>query len=444
MAPTTPTRDVTVEYSYTFDGWYTAQTGGTKVTDFGTLTDNVTYYAHWTQTKRSYTITWNPENGASAQTTSLEYGAFILANQPTVAKSTTEVGKEYTLDGWYTEAEDGTKLSADVAVTGDATYYAHWTLGDKKFTVTFNSDGGSSVPSQTVIYGNRFDKPSNPTKNGYEFMGWYSSNGYTLWNFNTQPTSSITLTAKWGIIYNVSTYAQLVDAADKGGAIYLVNNIVLEDRVTFRKDAIVHGQGKIVSGMEANTASTGTEGFYTNRYNVTIDNLTMTGLRGAIDHSVTGSNNGSLTLDNVTITNCVRRYDEYDSGSGAAIYAYGYSYGTSPCNVILRNCNLTNNEANHGGALYIQSEVALELTGCTLTGNKASSGGAMRISNSTAAITDCTFKNNSAPFTTAGSGGDHIIYYRTTITLSGCMVDDTMKNETFPYDTGDGRLNTIQ
>ncbi|HBL50398.1 MAG TPA: hypothetical protein DDZ65_09180, partial [Firmicutes bacterium] len=420
--PTNPTRDATVEYDYAFDGWYTAQTGGTKVTEFGTLTDNVTYYARWTQMKRSYIITWNPENNSPAQTTSLEYGAFILDNQPTVTKSTTEVGKEYTLDGWYTEADGGTNLSAESTVTGDATYYAHWTLGDKKFTVTFDSDGGSSVSTQTVIYGNRVEQPLNPTKNGYDFMGWYDSYTEWKWNFNNQPTRSITLTAKWGTIYNVSTYAELVSAATEGGVIYLTNNIVLEDKVEFGRDAVVHGQGYTVSGKEANTATTGTEGFYMYECNVTMDNLTISGVRGAIDYKNRYYGRYTLMLDNVTIKNCVKRYDEYNSGNGAAIIT-----NASDCTVILRNCTLTNNEANHGGALFV-SDVSLELTDCNLTGNKSSAGGAMYITNSTAAITGCTFSGNSAPFTTAGSGGDNINYWRTTITLSGCTVDGSTVN----------------
>ena len=49
VAPSNPTKDATTQYTYTFAGWYTAAEGGTEVTDFGTITGDVTYYAHWIQ-----------------------------------------------------------------------------------------------------------------------------------------------------------------------------------------------------------------------------------------------------------------------------------------------------------------------------------------------------------------------------------------------------------
>lgn len=64
-----------------------------------------------------------------------------------------------------------------------------------KFTVTFNSKGGSTVKKQTVTDGQKAVKPKNPTKKGYTFAGWF--NGSKAYNFNTAVTKNITLTAKW-------------------------------------------------------------------------------------------------------------------------------------------------------------------------------------------------------------------------------------------------------
>ena len=67
-----------------------------------------------------------------------------------------------------------------------------------KCTITFNTNGGSAVKSQTVKPGGKVTKPANPTKAGHTFKGWYSDKGCkTAFNFNTQVKSNITLYAKW-------------------------------------------------------------------------------------------------------------------------------------------------------------------------------------------------------------------------------------------------------
>lgn len=68
----------------------------------------------------------------------------------------------------------------------------------EKCTITFNSNGGSAVKSQTVKPGGKVTKPANPTKTGHAFKGWYSDKGCkTAFNFNTQVKSNVTLYAKW-------------------------------------------------------------------------------------------------------------------------------------------------------------------------------------------------------------------------------------------------------
>lgn len=64
-----------------------------------------------------------------------------------------------------------------------------------QYTVTFNSNGGSSVASRDVNYNEQVTKPSNPTRTGYTFKEWHL-NG-SVYDFNTPVTSNITLTAVW-------------------------------------------------------------------------------------------------------------------------------------------------------------------------------------------------------------------------------------------------------
>jgi uncharacterized protein (TIGR02145 family)/uncharacterized repeat protein (TIGR02543 family) len=73
-------------------------------------------------------------------------------------------------------------------------------------TVTFNSNSGTSVSSQTIICGSKATQPTNPTYTGYRFDGWYTTSGFSsIFSFKTTPiTSNITLYAKWTPVYTVT------------------------------------------------------------------------------------------------------------------------------------------------------------------------------------------------------------------------------------------------
>ena len=65
----------------------------------------------------------------------------------------------------------------------------------QKFSVTFDSDGGSKVKGQEIESGKTATKPENPTKDGYDFEVWVL--GDSPFDFSTPITSDITLKAKW-------------------------------------------------------------------------------------------------------------------------------------------------------------------------------------------------------------------------------------------------------
>jgi len=67
------------------------------------------------------------------------------------------------------------------------------------YTVTFNTDGGSAVQSQSVCSGQKATKPSDPTKTGSVFAGWYTAaTGGTTFNFETTNiNSNTTIYARW-------------------------------------------------------------------------------------------------------------------------------------------------------------------------------------------------------------------------------------------------------
>ncbi len=105
-------------------------------------------------------------------------------------------GYFYTFSGW----NEGTVNGQVVTFNGS------WTKGDKDpskwATVTFNSNGGSTVASQTVKYNDKAKEPTAPTKSGYTFAGWYTEEQLTTkYVFDTPVTGNITLYAKWNTNY---------------------------------------------------------------------------------------------------------------------------------------------------------------------------------------------------------------------------------------------------
>jgi uncharacterized repeat protein (TIGR02543 family) len=92
---------------------------------------------------------------------------------------------------------------------GNLTLYAKWTLNS--YTLSFNSNGGSPVTAVTQDYATTVSKPTDPTKVGYTFAGWYiNSSLTTAYTFTTMPAEDITLYAKWNII----TYSINYELAD--------------------------------------------------------------------------------------------------------------------------------------------------------------------------------------------------------------------------------------
>ena len=84
-------------------------------------------------------------------------------------------------------------------VTENMTLTAKWT--PIMLTVTFDTNGGSVVDSQTIAYNSSVVKPKNPTKSGYTFVGWYSDEEHTeLFDFSTKIVEDIILYAKWDVI----------------------------------------------------------------------------------------------------------------------------------------------------------------------------------------------------------------------------------------------------
>jgi uncharacterized repeat protein (TIGR02543 family) len=109
----------------------------------------------------------------------------------------------YTFAGWYSDAGLTNSIGAagaSYSPTSNTTAYAKWT--GNSLTVTYNSNGGSSVTAGSTTSGATIaSAPSDPTKSGYVFAGWYLDAGLTnqavFPNFAHGQLASFNLYAKW-------------------------------------------------------------------------------------------------------------------------------------------------------------------------------------------------------------------------------------------------------
>lgn len=126
----------------------------------------------------AYTVTFQSEGGS-------EVASQIRANTP--ADQPADPTKEgYTFIGWYNGEE---KWNFADAVTEALTLTAKWQVN--QYTITFDTAGGSEVPSITQDYGTAITAPANPTKTGYTFAGWDKTIPTTM------PAEDMTITARW-------------------------------------------------------------------------------------------------------------------------------------------------------------------------------------------------------------------------------------------------------
>ena len=154
VGATLPT-DVT-RTGYTFKGWYDNEslTGNPVTAIGGAETGNKEYWAKWEINQ--YTITVKPENGKADITITQDYGTPITAPADPTREG-------YTFIGWD-KAIPTTMPAENTIIT------AKWAVN--QYTITFDTAGGSAVASITQDYGTAITAPADPTREGYTFIGW--------------------------------------------------------------------------------------------------------------------------------------------------------------------------------------------------------------------------------------------------------------------------------
>lgn len=182
-----------VKEGYVFDAWYKESTFDNKW-DFENdiVAADTKLYAKFLPEAEvtKYNVTFKSDENTVINTVTVKEGN-------SVGEPENPVKDGYQFDGWYTDVNCTDKYDFNTVVSADLTLYAKWLA---KYTVLFDTDGGSTVESQTVVTGNKATKPtSTPTKKGYNFVGWYTDNTYTTeFDFeNTSITDNTTIYAKF-------------------------------------------------------------------------------------------------------------------------------------------------------------------------------------------------------------------------------------------------------
>jgi uncharacterized repeat protein (TIGR02543 family) len=124
----------------------------------------------------------------------------------------------YTFKGWGTSSTQIRNLKSTHSFLRNTLFFAQWTL--EPFTVTFDTNGGTSIDPILTDIQSGFTLPNPPEKEMSIFAGWYVDEDLTMpFDENNLPTGNITLYAKW----NVPQYQLTVYCDENQPDIFTVN-----------------------------------------------------------------------------------------------------------------------------------------------------------------------------------------------------------------------------
>lgn len=207
---------------YQFAGWYTAASGGSKVTTIPTSVNGATYYAHWTGNTYYVKFNGNGNTGGSTAQETFTYGTA----KALTANGFTRTG--YTFKNWNknssgTSTSYSNKQSVSNLTTtnkGTVNLYAQWT--PNTYYVSFNGNGSTSgsMKKETFTYGTSQALTSNAFSKGtaYSFNGWNTkadgsgtsyTNGQSVKNLTSTSGGTVTLYAQWKLRYIYPTIGNI-------------------------------------------------------------------------------------------------------------------------------------------------------------------------------------------------------------------------------------------
>lgn len=177
-------------------------------------------------------------NGATSGSVPVDNSSYSASTNRTVLGNPGNLARTgTTFAGWCVEKVNPSNLCGLSYQTGDSfipspasdfTFYAYWTKNT--YTVSFDSQQGSSVSSGSFVYGNSISKPNDPTRTGYVFKGWSTTTSGSVissWPYASGASTDITLYAIWG---NAPSFTSINTATAKvaGGESREISGTVLD------------------------------------------------------------------------------------------------------------------------------------------------------------------------------------------------------------------------
>lgn len=173
--------------NHTFGGWYRDAEFKNKFKFTYVIKGDTTLYAKWNLI--TYNVSFNTRGGNFISTQKVGY--FQTATKPTNPEKA-----GHTFAGWYTDNTFTTPFVFSTPITQEIKLYANWTVNS--YPLTFNTNGGTDIPAQSVVYNTVAVEPPIPKKVGHTFGGWYKDTKFKkTFNFTSKIKAETTLYAKW-------------------------------------------------------------------------------------------------------------------------------------------------------------------------------------------------------------------------------------------------------
>ena len=148
-------------------------------------------------TRQEFLVSFDSNGGSYVEPQIIEEGKLVQRPKDPIKK-------DYKFIGWYlgnTQFDFSTPITSKIKLT------ARWDV--IRYTVTFDSDGGSEISAQQIEIGQTISIPENPNREKYSFIGWYLEDGFgwideNEFDFSTPIFDNIKLKAKWIETYTVT------------------------------------------------------------------------------------------------------------------------------------------------------------------------------------------------------------------------------------------------
>lgn len=181
---------------YTFQKWTLDESGQFTMTAETVLVSSLRLYAQWSI--NTYTIDFNANGGTSFLPSDYIFEATLDLPQPT---------KEgHSFQAWYNDEALSSIFLDSIMPASDITLYAKWVVN--QYSITFETQGGSTIPNLVLDFGSVINVPTAPIKIGYTFDGWFNdalSNEEVVVP-STMPATHLTWFAKWIINTHTVTF----------------------------------------------------------------------------------------------------------------------------------------------------------------------------------------------------------------------------------------------